>query len=97
MGKRERKEKKVKDPNKPKRPQTAYFIYLGEHRAQIKEENPDAKVTEIAKIASENWKNVDEETRQYYIKKAEEAKEEYKRKMEEYEAGKGGNDEEDSD
>ena len=92
MGKKDKKQKREKDPNKPKRPQTAYFLYLGDHRAQIKEENPEAKVTEIAKIASENWKTLDEEQKQYYMKKAEEAKEEYKRQMEAYEQGKGNND-----
>ena len=87
--KTEKKAKKTKDPNRPKKPLTAYFMYLKDHRAEIKEQNPDAKVTEITKIASDLWKSADEETKKYYNDKAEEAKELYKKQMEDYEAGKG--------
>ena len=102
MGKRdksrkEKKAKKVKDPNRPKRPLSAYFLYLADHREEIKAANPDVKVTEIAKIASENWKTVDEETKNFYNQKAEQAQEEYKKQMEEYEANRGGDDEEESE
>ena len=92
MGRKEKKQKREKDPNKPKKAPTAYFLYLGDNRAKIKEENPDAKVTDIAKIASQQWKELDEETRAEYQKKADQAKEEYKRAMEVYEANKGNND-----
>ena len=92
--------KAAKDPNKPKRPMTAYFMYLADHREEIKAANPEAKVTEITKIASEQWKTLDEETKNFYNAKVEAAKEQYKKDLEDYEAGRGGHDdeeEEDSD
>ena len=53
-----RKPKKAKDPNAPKRAQTAFFLWLNDNRAAIKKANPNAAVTEIAKLAGEQWKKV---------------------------------------
>lgn len=41
---------------KPKRPLSAYMIWLNDHREQIKKENPGIKVTEIAKRGGELWR-----------------------------------------
>ena len=57
-GSRKRKAGKDKDPNKPKRPQSAYFIWLNEHREDIKEEFPGISVTDLSKKAGERWKEV---------------------------------------
>jgi hypothetical protein len=35
------KGKKKRDPNEPKKPMSAFLLYSGEVRPQIKEENPD--------------------------------------------------------
>ena len=72
--------------NKPKKPLTPYFLFLVNNRERIKAENPDAKVTDIAKIASEEWKNLDEQTKKYYFDQSEYAKEEYKKAMIMYES-----------
>lgn len=45
---------------KPKRPLSAYFLWLGENREQIKRENPGMKVTEIAKRAGELWRGLED-------------------------------------
>jgi len=37
---KEKKETKVKDPNAPKRPLGAYFLFSNDMRAKVKEENP---------------------------------------------------------
>ncbi|KVH92098.1 hypothetical protein Ccrd_005878, partial [Cynara cardunculus var. scolymus] len=37
------KGKAVKDPNKPKRPASAFFLFMEEFRKQFKEENPGNK------------------------------------------------------
>ena len=46
------------DPDKPKRPQSAYFLWLNENRPRIKEEFPGISVTELTKKAGEMWKEV---------------------------------------
>ena len=47
-----KKAKKIKDPNAPKRPMTAYFLFMGEKRAEVKKSNPDIKVQDIVKVGS---------------------------------------------
>ena len=57
--------------------------------AETKKENPDAKVTDLTRIISEKWKNVDKETRAEYDKRHEEAKQKYEKEVKEYEAKYG--------
>ena len=45
-----RKKKAKKDPNKPKRNMSSFFLYSNDVRATVKEENPDAKFGDIAKV-----------------------------------------------
>ncbi len=40
---KKRRGKSNKDPNKPKRNMSAFFLYSNANRARIKEENPDIK------------------------------------------------------
>ncbi len=48
--KRRRKKKGKKDPNKPKRNMSAFFLYSNAHRERVKEENPDAKFGDIVRF-----------------------------------------------
>lgn len=74
--------------DKPKRPLSAYMIWLNEHREQIKAENPGAKVTEIAKRGGELWREL--KCKSEWDQKAVEAKERYVKLVKEFEAN-GGN------
>merc|ERR1712025_994939 len=52
--------KKTKLPGQPKRPMSAYFLWLNsEGRDKIKEENPGFGVTEVSKKAGEMWAKID--------------------------------------
>lgn len=42
-----RRTKKGKDPNKPKRNMSAFFLYSNAHRDRIKQQNPDIKFGQI--------------------------------------------------
>jgi hypothetical protein len=59
---KQRKPRKTKqrDPNAPKRPASAYMLWLNDNRAAIKAvlitTNPDAKITDVTKRAGELWK-----------------------------------------
>eukprot|EP00980_Cylindrotheca_fusiformis_P023859 scaffold11076_cov122-Cylindrotheca_fusiformis.AAC.3 len=44
---KKRRTKKWKDPNKPKRAMSAFFLYSQENRARVKEENPDASFGDV--------------------------------------------------
>lgn len=51
-------QKKVKDAGAPKRPMSAYMLWLNGNRERIKSENPGISVTEISKKAGEMWKQL---------------------------------------
>lgn len=75
--------------DKPKRPLSAYMIWLNEHREQIKAENPGAKVTEVAKRGGELWRELKDKSE--WDQKAIEAKERYVKLVKEFEANGGSN------
>ncbi|CAA3021766.1 high mobility group B protein 7 [Olea europaea var. sylvestris] len=73
-----KKEKKAKDPNAPKRPPTAFFLFLDDFRKEYKEANPDCKsVKEVAKEGGEKWKSMTTEEKKLYQDRAAELKAEY--------------------
>ncbi len=53
--------KKAKDPNAPKRPMTAYFLWLNEERAGLKTKFPDLKLKELTAKAGEIWRGMSED------------------------------------
>ena len=53
-----KKKKDDRDPNKPKRPQTAYFLWFMSERENIKTANPGFSVVDITKKAGELWKGL---------------------------------------
>lgn len=73
---------KNKDVNKPKRPTTAFMIWLNETREKIKSENPGISVTDIAKKGGELWKELKDKTE--WDKKAAISKEKYVEAMKTY-------------
>ncbi|KAK2891356.1 hypothetical protein Q8A67_013999 [Cirrhinus molitorella] len=85
-----RKEKKVKDAGAPKRPMSAYMLWLNGNRERIKSENPGISVTEISKKAGEMWKQLGKDRKEEWDKKAEEAKKQYEKAMKEYRESGGG-------
>lgn len=85
-----RKEKKVKDAGAPKRPMSAYMLWLNSNRERIKSENPGISVTEISKKAGEMWKQLGKDRKEEWDKKAGEAKRQYEKAMKEYKESGGG-------
>lgn len=80
--KRKDKTKKEKDANAPKRPATAFMLWLNENRKKITEENPGIKVTEIAKKGGELWRDLKDKSE--WEEKAGKAKEDYNAAMKKY-------------
>ncbi|XP_063075712.1 FACT complex subunit SSRP1 [Engraulis encrasicolus] len=86
-----KKEKRSKDSGAPKRPMSAYMLWLNASRERIKSENPGISITEISKKAGEMWKKITTDTKKEWEAKAEEAKRNYEVAMREYrESGGGG-------
>mmetsp|Transcript_24394 Transcript_24394/g.30019 ORF Transcript_24394/g.30019 Transcript_24394/m.30019 type:complete len:194 (+) Transcript_24394:156-737(+) len=76
--------KKGKDPNKPKRNMSAFFLYSNAHRARIKEENPGIAFGRVAQLLSVEFKSITPTERAKWDKKAGEDKARYEREMSTY-------------
>lgn len=76
--------KKPKDPNSPKRPLSAYFLFLQDNREKIKEDNKDKKMTERTQMIAALWRELDAEKKGEYQSKAEALKEEFETRLLEY-------------
>jgi hypothetical protein len=65
----------------PKKPQTAFFLYIGDRRADYKKENPEKSFGELTKCMSEEWKNLSPKDKAKYEVKAAEDKARYTKAM----------------
>ncbi|VVC97516.1 FACT complex subunit Ssrp1 [Leptidea sinapis] len=74
--------KREKDVNAPKRPSTAFMLWLNENRKSILEANPGIKVTDVAKRGGEMWRDLGDKSE--WEEKANKAKEEYNIAMKKY-------------
>ncbi|RZB92917.1 HMG1/2-like protein isoform B [Glycine soja] len=56
---RKQSKKAAKDPNKPKRPPSAFFVFMSEFREQFKKEHPNNKsVAVVGKAGGDKWKSL---------------------------------------
>jgi hypothetical protein len=79
--------KTKKDPNAPKVPSTAWFLFSADERLKVKAEDPGLSFGEIAKLIGQRWKEVDPEDKKRYEKIAEEGKKKYDIDMAAYKEG----------
>jgi len=68
-------------PPEPKRPQSAYFLFIADKRATLP---PGGKISDTAKQLTEMWQNVTPEEKKTYEDKHNELKEQYEKDMAEY-------------
>ncbi|XP_061786346.1 FACT complex subunit SSRP1a [Nerophis lumbriciformis] len=85
-----RREKKQRDKGGPKRPMSAYMLWLNSSRERIKSENPGISITEISKKAGEMWRQLGKDDKEEWDIKAVEAKKQYEIAMKEYKESGGG-------
>eukprot|EP00484_Ammonia_sp_Unknown_P029227 CAMPEP_0197027012 /NCGR_PEP_ID=MMETSP1384-20130603/7011_1 /TAXON_ID=29189 /ORGANISM="Ammonia sp." /LENGTH=339 /DNA_ID=CAMNT_0042455801 /DNA_START=389 /DNA_END=1408 /DNA_ORIENTATION=+ len=84
-GKTKGSRKKPKQPESmPKKPQTSYFIFNNERRKELKEQYPEKKITELAKLIGGEWKTMTDAEKAKYVEQAKVVKEEYAIKIAEY-------------
>lgn len=87
-GSSKKRSKSSKDSGKPKRPITAFMLWLNDSREKIKSENPGITVTEVAKKGGELWGALKD--RKIWDDKAAKEKERYLEAMEAYKASGAG-------
>merc|ERR1712038_443534 len=80
-------QKKKKDPNAPKQPLSAYFIFSSEERLKVKAENPSYSICEVAKELGRRWADMAPEVKQRYQQMAEEGRQKYDQDMAAYRQG----------
>lgn len=81
--------KAAKDPNAPKRPQSAYILFVKEARPQLIADNPGAKQTELMSLAGKAWKELDADDKQKFEALNKKDKKRYEREMQDYTPPKG--------
>jgi len=79
--------KKTKIAGQPKRPQTAFFLWLNENREQIKKDHPDLSLAETSKKAGEIWREMEDKSE--WNAKADEDKKRYEKEYEKWKADGG--------
>ncbi|CAL9100796.1 unnamed protein product, partial [Musa acuminata var. zebrina] len=78
--KAKRGRKAAKDVNKPKRPPSAFFIFMEEFRKTFQEKHPEnKKVSVVSKACGDKWKSMSESEKAPYVAKAAKRKAEYEK------------------
>jgi len=78
--------KRKKDPNAPKRPPSAFFVFCSDHRGRIKGEHPGISIGDIAKKLGELWGKQTPSDKKPYEAKAAKLKEKYEKDVAAYRA-----------
>merc|ERR1719384_244018 len=88
-----------RDADKPKKPQTAYWLWLAENRAALAKEAGTASGPAVAKLGGERWKNLDAKLKKPFEDQVAAKKAEYDKEMKEYKAktGTAADDDEEED
>jgi len=73
-----------KDENMPKRSLSAYMLFAGDERPKVVKKNRDAKVTEVMGLIAKAWKDLSEEAKAPYNKKAKTAADKHHREIGKY-------------
>nr|POF05254.1 hmg box-containing protein c28f2.11 [Quercus suber] len=69
---KKKRSQKLRDPDAPKRPQTAYFLYMRDQRPliakELAEKNDGTKHApgDVAKLGTERWNSLDQKSQQKY-------------------------------
>ncbi|ETN77748.1 hypothetical protein RB195_004527 [Necator americanus] len=76
-------ERKKKDPNAPKRAQSAYMLWLNENRSKLAK--PGMSVVDVSRAAGVEWAKVSDKSK--WEKMAADEKKRYEKEMAAYKAG----------
>merc|ERR1712038_1008964 len=77
-------QKPIKDPNAPKKPLSAYFLFSQEERLKVKAENPDYSITEVAKELGKRWATLNPDIKNTYEQRYQDARRVYESEMNTY-------------
>lgn len=75
-----RNKTRTKDPNRLKRPPSAYICFMKHMRPKYVEANPNLKVPDVGRMAGADWKKMSDEEKQPFKDMSDAAKAEYEKK-----------------
>ncbi|KAJ2258882.1 High mobility group [Coemansia sp. RSA 455] len=78
-----------RDPNEPKKPPSAYILFLHDKRLEIKDKQPGDTPSEVMAKTFEAWSTISDEERRRYEELAAAAKKEYVDELAKYKAEHG--------
>jgi len=81
------RKRKKKDPNAPKRPLSAFFLFCADERAAVKAQHPGYSVGEVARELGEKWNKVTAEVKSKYEGRVQQEKQRYEKEMDTYRKG----------
>ncbi|GAQ80667.1 high mobility group box protein [Klebsormidium nitens] len=84
LDRKEKRESKKRDPNKPKRPLSGYLLFSNEVRNEVKAANPEATFGQLATIIAAKWKALAPEQQGLYNQKVLPQWQQYEKDMEAY-------------
>src|ERR1700679_2025410 len=76
--------KPARDANKPKRPGTAFMLFMGDFRKEMAGKEPEGGVAALAKLGGERWRNMTEDDKKPYVEQQNVEKIRYEANMEDY-------------
>ena len=78
------RKRKKKDPNAPKRPLSAFFLFCHDERPSVKQVYPSYSIGEVAKELGERWSKVLPEVKQMYEQRVGKDKQRYEIEINNY-------------
>jgi len=74
-----KKNKGVKDPNRPKRARSAYIFFCKEERPKLAQEEKEVKPVKLMQLLADRWNKLTAKKKKRYTQMAEEDKERYEK------------------
>jgi len=94
---KKKKVKKEKDKNAPKGALSAYFIFSGDQRKELKEKHPELTIGEMAKLIGSKWGALSDAEKATYEERSKQDKVRYTEEMQSYSAIKNSQGQDDED
>lgn len=76
--------KPARDESKPKRPGTAFMLFMVDFRKEMAGKEPEGGVAALAKLGGERWRNMTEDDKRPYVERQNQERVRYESSMEDY-------------
>lgn len=76
--------KPARDASKPKRPGTAFMLFMVDFRKEMAGKEPEGGVAALAKLGGERWRNMSEDEKRPYVERQNQERVRYESSMEDY-------------